>query len=180
MLHAGQILENSISGARLLVCATAAETNGKMFQYEYFLKPHSPRLGEHFHLVQEERYEILAGRACYSLDGAEGEVSAGDMVSVPPNTRHINCWNNSDGELHMRVTISPSLDSEAYFETQFYLAQHGKANKWGEMNNLQIVVIANDTANETYVSGLPVGLQRILFRGIAAAGHMLGYRARYT
>ncbi len=179
MAHAGQTIENPVSGARITFRKTTKDTNGKLVEYDHVLKPHTGKVSEHIHLAQEERFEIITGRACYRLHGVERHARAGESVIIQPGSRHSNCWNDTDEDLHMRVTISPARNAEVYFETQFLLAQHGKTKSNGEMYPLQVIVIGNDIDSKTYLAGIPIFLQQMFFPILAAIGHLLGYRASY-
>jgi mannose-6-phosphate isomerase-like protein (cupin superfamily) len=176
---AGQSLENPITGERIVFHLTARESNGARVVIDHFLKPHTSTFPEHVQLNQEERFEIISGRACYSINGVKCYAETGSVILVPPGTRHRNPWNESDAELHFRHETSPDYGSEHFFETLFRLAQDGKTDKHGAVNLLQLIVIGDALASQTYTTSLPIGVQRIMLPLLAALGRRLGYRAHY-
>jgi len=61
MIHAGDMLENPITGERLLFRKTSSDTGGEAVVLETFVKPDGFVAAAHVHLYQEERFEILDG-----------------------------------------------------------------------------------------------------------------------
>ena len=180
MATAGQSIENPITGERIVFVQTAQESGGARVVLDHFLKPHTSTFPEHVQLNQEERFEIISGSASYSLNGVKRQAHTGDVIVVAPGTPHMNPWNESDSELHFRHTTSPDLGSERFFETLFSLARDGKTNARGEVSLLQVVVIGDALASQTYRTGIPIGVQRALIRVLAVIGRWLGYRADYS
>jgi mannose-6-phosphate isomerase-like protein (cupin superfamily) len=179
MATAGQCLENPITGERIVFLQTAQESEGARVVIDHFLRPHTPTFSEHVQLNQEERFEIISGSASYRINGVKRQAHAGEIIIVPPGTPHMNPWNESDTDLHFRHTTSPDLGSERFFETLFSLARDGKTNARGEVNLLQVIVIGDALASQTYRTGIPMSVQRVLIRVLAVIGRWLGYRAHY-
>jgi hypothetical protein len=61
MIHAGDMLENSITGERLLFRKTSSDTDGEAVVFETFVEPEGFVAAAHVHPYQEERFEILKG-----------------------------------------------------------------------------------------------------------------------
>jgi short-subunit dehydrogenase/quercetin dioxygenase-like cupin family protein len=175
----GQSFENPITGERIVFRTTARETNGARVVIDHYLKPHTDTFPEHVQLNQQERFEIISGTACFSINGVKRYARPGDLILVPPGTRHRNPWNESDSGLHFRHETSPDLGSEQFFATLFRLAQEGKTNRKGEVSLLRLAVIGDALASETYVTFAPIWLQQMLVPLLAAIGRRLGYRAHY-
>jgi mannose-6-phosphate isomerase-like protein (cupin superfamily) len=49
----------------------------------------------HFHPAQDERFEVLTGTMRVRMDGAEREITAGDVLEIPSGTVHA-MWNEGD------------------------------------------------------------------------------------
>ncbi len=179
MATSGQSLENPLTGERIVFIETARETEGARVVIDHFLPPHTNTFPEHLQLNQEERFEIIAGSASYSIEGAQRQASAGDVIVVPAGTPHRNPWNSSAAPLHFRHQTAPDLGSEQFFETIFSLARDGQTNRKGEVPLLHLIVIGDALASKTYQTGIPIGIQRVLIRILAALGRRLGYRAHY-
>ncbi len=181
MPYAGQTLNNPYSGERIIFEQTEQDTGGAWVAFEHFMSPRTgPTFPEHVQLNQEERFEILAGNARYRLDGVERQAHAGETVVIPPGTIHINCWNAGPDELQMRHSFRPASGTDIFFETLFTLAMNGKTNAKGEVNLLQLAVIANEIESQTFNAGIPISLQRFALPLLAMIGRFLGYRARYS
>lgn len=180
MATSGQTLTNPITGERIIFRETAYETGGRKLVIDHFLPPHTDTFAEHVQLNQEERFEILSGTATYSLKGVRGSAGLGEVIVVPYGTPHQNPWNESDDELVFRHETRPDLGSEIFFESLFSLAQAGKTNDKGEVSPLQILVIGSRLESQTYVTNIPVAIQRVMNPLLGAIGRWLGYPTRYS
>ena len=61
----------------------------------------------------EERYEVVSGTAAFRIDGEERTAGPGEVVAVPPGTRHL-AWNPTQGEVRLRVEFRPALRWEEF------------------------------------------------------------------
>jgi quercetin dioxygenase-like cupin family protein len=73
---------------------------------------------EHVHPIMEERFEVLAGRAAFRIDGIEIEATTGTVVVVPPGRRHL-AWSPSDDPVQLRIEMRPALRWRE-FTTRFF------------------------------------------------------------
>ncbi len=76
----------------------------------------------HVHPEMEERFEILAGRAAFRIDGAESIAEAGDVVVVPPGTLHL-AWNPTTNVVRLRISMRPAL-RWAEFTERLFAGEH--------------------------------------------------------
>src|SRR5829696_3663018 len=83
MIHAGDMLENPITGERLLFCKTSSDTGGEAVVLETFVKPDGFVAAAHVHPYQEERFEILDGSVGFMLGGKEFVAGPGEKLTVP-------------------------------------------------------------------------------------------------
>ncbi len=180
MATQGQVLENPITGERITFRHTAHETGGERLVIEHFLKPHTNTFPEHVQINQEEHFEILTGIATYSLNGIKKTAEAGEVIIVPRGTPHRNPWNESDQEMSFRHQTSPDFGSEVFFESIFSLAQDGKTNKKGEVNPLQVIVIGAGLKSLTYLTAIPLIIQKVMNPFLAAIGRLVGYSDHYS
>ncbi|GAC1623756.1 MAG: hypothetical protein NVS4B11_18690 [Ktedonobacteraceae bacterium] len=188
MATAGQIFENPVTGERMVFNKTAHETNGTILDIEFFVKPSSAKgLAAHIHPNFAERAEIIAGSARYKLAQTELSAGVGNEVMLPQNVPHIHPWNVGNDVLHWRkITHLDTPDmhmllaSAAFFESLYALAQQGKVGKDGlPKNPLQTIVLLQALQPSAYVAGIPIWLQRPLFRVLAAIGQALGCKSKY-
>ena len=179
MAKAGDILEHPVTGERIIFRKTAKDTGGELLQAEVIMKPHGFVAAEHVHPVQEERYEVLRGSVKFRVNGAESELQAGKIATVPQQTPHI-WWNDGDQEASVLVEVRPALRFEEFFETFFGLAQAGKVDKkTGLPNLLVLALIMREFKKEIYLAQPPLLVQRILFGVLGLVGRLRGYQGHY-
>jgi mannose-6-phosphate isomerase-like protein (cupin superfamily) len=72
----------------------------------------------HIHPAMEERWEVLEGRAQFTI-GEEGHVAGpGEVVVAPAGTRHL-AWNPTDEPVRLRIEMRPALRWRE-FTTRFF------------------------------------------------------------
>ena len=64
-------IRNPRTGQTMIFRQTAADTGGSLLQIECFSEPHGPREPSHTHPQQESRFEILAGRLWFEIEGQQ-------------------------------------------------------------------------------------------------------------
>ena len=157
------IVENPVTGEKLIYRKTTHETNGQLLQFDYFMKPHSKGLATIAHTQPklEQRMQIISGTMSYTLGKSKEKriLKAGEKVVIPPNVPH-SLWNEGDVELHLLEEYSPPLNIQKFFETMYGLAKDGKTNKSGLPNTLQLAVIASYYKDEV---GAGSSSQKFLF-----------------
>ena len=133
----------------------------------YVLRPEDG----HVHPHQEERFEILEGRARFLIGDREVVLAKGDVGVVPPNTVHH--WMALDGQpVHVAGQFEPPLDTGAWF-----LTFHGHLGR-GDMNLLQAAVISSEyKLGSPLPADPPPAVWRLLVKILAPVGRLLGYRA---
>lgn len=187
MAKTGQMIENPVTGQRILFLTAANENGGTRWEVEWFVKPHQGQFPpEHFHPTFSEQFEILSGTSRYRVDGREYSANSGDVVNIAMGSPHLNPWNAGDEELNMRHIIQlaqPNLKmlsaAEDFYESLCALARDGKVSKDGLPNLLQFAVLAESTSPLAYPPGIPMGTTDILFGVLARLGRLLGYSVRY-
>ena len=75
MFHAGDQIENPVTGERLVFHETAAETNGERVVFETIVQPGGFVAAAHVHPFQTERFEVLAGTLGHAPRQGEGRAS---------------------------------------------------------------------------------------------------------
>ncbi|MGF1470647.1 MAG: cupin domain-containing protein [Rubrobacteraceae bacterium] len=164
---------------RLVFEETAADTGGERLRFEQFVRGGNPEVSEHTHSLHEERFLVRSGRMGVRVAGSERVLGPGEEVTVPPGTPH-TFWNAGDEELHHVVEFRPAGNMEVFFETVFGLQREGKFPVEGEKrapNLFQGALIL--TEYDFSVAGMPIPVQKMIFRPLAFVGRLLGYRARY-
>ncbi len=178
MAYADKEIESP--STRLVFKQTASETGGELLQFEQFVRRNNPEVPEHIHPRQEERFVVLSGRMGVRAAGKEQVLGPEEEIVVQPGTPH-TFWNAGDEELHHIVELRPAMNMETFFETVFGLQRDGKFPAEGEKrppNLFQGALIV--TEYENYLGGIPMAIQKALFRPLAFVGRLLGYRASYS
>jgi mannose-6-phosphate isomerase-like protein (cupin superfamily) len=179
MIHAGDMLENPITGERLLFRKTSSDTGGEAVVLETFVKPDGFVAAAHVHPYQEERFEILDGSVGFMLGGKEFVAGPGEKLTVPTGTPH-RFWNAGEEEARFVCEVRPALQFEQLIETMFALASDGKTNSRGLPNPLRLAVIANATFDTVRLPFPPAWMQRMGLAMGAPVGRLLGYEPVYV
>lgn len=179
MAKASDIIENPITGERIVFLKTARDTSGELLRLEYLAPPRTLGPPLHVHPYQEERFEVLSGTLGARVGEDEQGLGKGQSLTVPSGTLH-TWWNNGADEVRMLVELRPALRMEEIFETTFNLARDAKTNDRGiPKNPLRAVAMAREYADETRLARPPFAVQRVLLGLLAPVCGLLGYEGRY-
>ena len=179
MIHAGDVIENPVTGERLVFRKTSQETNGEAVVLEAFVQPNGFVAAEHVHPHQEERFQVLRGSVGFRLGREQIIAGPGHRITVPAGTAH-KFWNAGDEEAHFVCEVRPALQFEQLIETMFGLAADGKTNKKGMPNPLRLAVIAHGHFDDVRLPFPPAWMQRMGLALGAPLGRLLGYDATYV
>jgi mannose-6-phosphate isomerase-like protein (cupin superfamily) len=179
VIHAGDTIENPITGERIVFNKTSAETNGEAVEIEVYVRPGGVVAAAHVHPYQTERFEVISGRIGMKLGRRKLEAGPNDIVVVEPGTSH-KFWNAGDEELRFVTVIRPALQFERLLETMFGLAADGKTNRKGMPNPLRLAVIAREHFDDVRLPFPPVWMQRAGLALGAPVGRLAGYEPTYV
>jgi mannose-6-phosphate isomerase-like protein (cupin superfamily)/uncharacterized protein YndB with AHSA1/START domain len=169
--QAGQVLENSATGQRVVFRRTTQETQGELLEYELFFRPGGFLVQEHVHPRQSERHEVLAGRLGLVLAGEEKRLGPGDVVVVPAGAPH-RLFPIGEEQVHVLFELRPALQTEAFME-----ALHaGRTKADGSPTIFQLAVVAQAFPEVGRPTRPPLAVQRIFTPALAAVGRLLGTR----
>ena len=178
MIHAGDTIENPVTGERLVFKKTSADTNGEYVLFECFVEPSGFVAAAHVHPFQQERFQVLDGTVMFRIDGQELEAEPGDTILVAAGRKH-QFWNASDQEVRFSCEVRPALQFEQLIETMFSLARAGKTNRKGMPNPLRLAVIARAHFDTVRLPFPPVWMQRVGLALGAPLGRLLGFGPTY-
>jgi len=167
MARVGEVIENPVTGQRLTFLVTGADSDGQLFRAEGAFPPGGFAGVEHVHPHQDEHFEVLAGKAGFSIEGAERVLGASETVEVPAGTRHT--FRNA-GEDEMRVVFEfrPAPDStERFYELYFAFAQEGRVNAKAMPGLLDIALVWPLVSDHAVLATPPAWVQNALFRALA-------------
>jgi len=177
MAYKGQVIENSITGDLYEFLETANDTQGESMRLKLTLKTKGELVPNHFHLLQDEHFEVLSGKLTVWMDGRTQTFSAGEKINLPKNKAH-NHYNNEDEPLTMIQTVSPALDFEYLIENLIGLSIDGKM-KNGKAGIIQELVTLKYLDSTSYLANIPVGVQKVFMNIVAPIARKFGYRAIY-
>jgi mannose-6-phosphate isomerase-like protein (cupin superfamily) len=179
MIHAGDSIENPVTGERLVFRKTSRETGGQAVVIETFVQPNGFVAAAHVHPSQDEQFEVLRGSVGFKIGDKKLVAGPGQRLRVPAGAPH-KFWNAGDDEAHFVCEIRPALQFEQLIETMFSLAADGKTNRKGMPNPLRLAVIANEHFDTVRLPFPPAFVQRVGLAVGAPLGRLFGYGATYV
>ena len=178
MIRAGDVIENPITGERIVFRKTSRETGGQAVVIETYVQPNGFVAAAHAHPDQEERFEVLSGEVGFRIGREKTVAGPGQRFVVPAGTPH-KFWNAGDDVAHFVCEVRPALQFESLLETMFALAGDGKTNRKGMPNPFRLAVIANAHFDTVRLPFPPAVLQKIALALGAPLGRLLGYHPTY-
>src|SRR6266849_1497880 len=111
----GQVIDNPISGERIVIRQSGADTHGRLLAFDLFLPPGGHVPATHAHPVQEERFTVVAGQMRFQIGRRSSLAGPRDTLVVKPGTAH---WFGNVGPdtAVARVEIRPALRMEELLE----------------------------------------------------------------
>src|SRR5690349_8532294 len=107
MAQSGDVLEQPVTGEKFIVLQTARETEGALFQVDFYGRPGAFVAAAHIHPRQSEYFKVLAGTIRARIAGKEMVKRAGEEILIPAGTPHA-WWNSGEDELHMLLEFRPA------------------------------------------------------------------------
>ena len=131
---------------------------------------------DHIHLSQVETFEVVAGSFTLDLDGKRRTLEAGSSFTVPSRASH--GFPPAADDVQLLVTIRPALELAGYFRDFLTLSRDGRLRvpESGLPRPILLFAVLMDRyRDEIAVPGLPLWLQRPVFRVLARIGRLLGH-----
>ena len=176
MAHAGDVIENPVTGQRLIFLTTSAESDGELFAAEGIFSPGGFAGVPHVHPYQDERFEVLAGAAAFDIDGAHHVLGAGDTIDVPRGTKHTFANAGAD-EMRVRFEFRPAQTStDRFYELYFAFAQQGRVNAKGMPGLLDVATVWPVTSEHALLATPTPVVQHALFRVLAPVARITGHQ----
>ena len=178
MSKAGQVVENPVTGERVVVRVGTEDSAGELLVADAYVRPGGAVAGEHVHPAIEEYFTVVCGRVGFRLDGRETIARLGQRLHVPAGTAH-DWWNAEEEEALITVEIRPGERFEEMVSNLFGLAQDGKTDAKGMPNILQVALFAREFRDVLYFTKPPRPVQKVLFGLLAPLARLAGYRGSY-
>jgi hypothetical protein len=128
----------------------------------------------HYHLTYTEAFHVLEGRLDVCVGGKRNHLVLGESQSafVPVKTAH-RFWNSSSKPAVFEVEIRPARNFEKSLRAQFGLVAAGKTTTRAIPKNVLDLALIYELS-ESYIAGVPLVLQRDVFRALAKIARWTG------
>jgi quercetin dioxygenase-like cupin family protein len=122
---AARVIENPISGERIIIRQSGEETGGQLLAFDLFLPPGGHVPSGHVHPTQEEQFTVVAGQMRFRLGRRTILAHSGATIRIPAGTAH---WFGNTGPevAQARVEVRPALRMEELFEATEAMSQRGR------------------------------------------------------
>lgn len=160
-----RMIVNPVSGERITIRATAAQTGGRLLAWELELAPGGRVPASHAHPQQEERFTVLAGRMRFRVGWRRVTAGPGETVTVPPGTVH-HFANAGPEPARVAVESEPALRMQDLLETAAALAAEQHAAARALPRPADLALFMTDFEREVAAPVLP-GLLRLVTRLLA-------------
>jgi quercetin dioxygenase-like cupin family protein len=161
-----RVIVNSVSGERIVIRQTAAETGGQVLEFDLFLPPGGHVPAGHVHPVQEECFTVVAGQMRFRLGRRTILAGPGEVIRVPPGTPH--WFGNVGADVALtRVEVRPALRMEELLDATGRLAVHGHlpGTHIPRLSDLALVLL--EFQRELAVPNVPAVLVRAVMAPLA-------------
>lgn len=131
----------------------------------------------HIHPRQTSGAEVLAGSLVFEVDGVERRVQTGESISIPPGAPH-RFWNDGEEDAHSIQFFEPALDSAAFFESLFALADEGKLDAKGMPRLLPLALLVPEFGDEIRPVSPPWPVLKTVAIVLSPLARLRGHRPR--
>ena len=121
MSKAGQVVENPVTGERVVVHVGTENSAGELLMVDAYVRPGGAVTGEHVHPAIEDYFTVVRGRVGFRLDGRATIARLGQRLHVPAGTAH-DWWNAGEEVALITVEIRPGGRFEEMIANLFGLA----------------------------------------------------------
>lgn len=173
----GQITTNPINGDTYEFIETASDTNGQRVRLKATIRTNGPLVPKHFHVLQDETFEVVSGKLTVIVNQQTQTLQAGDSITLHKGIAH-NHFNNETVPVTYFHSVTPALDFDYLIENLAGLAADGKS-KNGSYGLVQELVTLKYLDSKSYLADIPVWVQKIMMQTVGPIGRVLGYRAIY-
>lgn len=143
--------------------------DGDVLHAEVWAAPGSD-VPAHYHPAQEERFEVLAGRVRFTINGKRINGGPGTRLVAPADVTH-SFRNTGDVEAHLRAEVEPALELQGFLEEAAALARAGRYTRRGLPRRPGAIVDLADLmvryADTTVMAFPPRTIQRLTVSPLA-------------
>jgi quercetin dioxygenase-like cupin family protein len=171
-------IENPVSGERIKIRVTAAESGGELLAWELRLAPGGRVPNGHVHPGQEERFTVVHGCLRFRIGLRSRLIGPGQTVTVPPGAPH-HFANPGPTEAFVLVETRPAMHMHELLAVAAELArdQHGRPRRLPRP--VDLLLFMNEFRSEVQAPYLPGRLVRLVVRAVAGLAAVTGADRRY-
>jgi quercetin dioxygenase-like cupin family protein len=164
---AAREIVNPVSGERIVIRQSGAQTNGQLLAFDLYLPPGGHVPARHAHPTQEERFTVVAGQMRFRLGRQTLLAQAGETITIPAGTAH---WFGNAGATvaHAQVEVRPALRMAELFESTEALGHATGGARMAQLAGLARVVL--EFQREVAVPHVPAPLVKALLTPLAWLG----------
>lgn len=172
----GRVIVNPISGERVVVRVSGAETGGRLLVFDLYLPSGAHVPARHVHPVQEEQFTVVSGQMRFRV-GRLGRrtilAHPGETIRVPAGTAH---WFGNPGAqvAHACVEVRPALRMEELFETTEAIGRRevgaGRTVNVHRPRLTDLAQVVLEFQREVAVPNMPAFLVNVLLAPLAWIG----------
>ncbi|HZG58879.1 cupin domain-containing protein [Paenibacillus sp.] len=166
---------NPVIGDEVTFLVTSEESGGEYGRFEIRLSPGGGN-ELHFHSTLEESFEAVEGVLHLELDGRQLQLRPGEKATVKRNAYH-RFYNPGSTPITFLVELRPPGEFEACLRMAYGLARDGRVSPKGVPKYpLEMAVLFR--LSETYVVGIPLGVQKFMAGPLYRVARWLGVERR--
>lgn len=168
-----RVIVNPVSGERIVIRRTAAETGGDLLAFDLSLPAGGHVPGAHIHPAQQERFTVVSGTMRFRLGRRTLTAGPGETVTVPPGRWH---WfgNAGAGTAELRVEVRPAMRMQELFERTEEMSRRGGLLGTRLPRPGAFAAFLLEFEPELAVARVPAFLLRLLLTPIARLGGRRG------
>jgi quercetin dioxygenase-like cupin family protein len=172
------VIVNPLSGEQIMIVRTAAQTGGRVLDWELRLAPGGRVPSSHAHPEQEETFTVLEGTMRFRIGWRHITARPGQRVCVPPGTVHHFA---NGGQVTARVAVEsrPALAMQDLLETAAAMARDQHSAGRALPRPLDLALFMTDFEREVRAPFLPRAPVRLVMRLLARRARRRGGDARY-
>lgn len=172
MRQLARTIINPTHGYSTTFLKSTTETGGAYTLVEVVL-PAGEGTPMHYHLDFTEEFSAVEGTLGIQLGKKVVHLQPGDAPALAPKRVHHRFFNPGTTPIRFRCVVRPSRRFEDMLRIVYGLAHDGLMNKKGLPKNLLTLAICYEIG-ESYVPGMPLWLQRGIFRILAQVARRRG------
>jgi mannose-6-phosphate isomerase-like protein (cupin superfamily) len=175
-------ISNPATGERIQFMPIPENDGDDVVRFHWRSMP-GGKITEHIHPQQEERFNITAGEAHFTVDGTPCVVKAGETITVPIGVPHSE-GNPGSVAIEGIVELRPALHTRQMHEAFAGLAAEGKTTDRGAPKNpLQLGATLWHFRHESRVTAPPTWVQNLVLPPLSALARVFrvrGYDDRWN